>query len=49
MLMAFNIKQKFIEINNKNININVISSKKIDSENSYDSSLYLAIIKNENF
>ncbi|WP_150466507.1 16S rRNA (uracil(1498)-N(3))-methyltransferase [Francisella sp. SYW-9] len=40
---------KIFDINNKNIDLEVISSKEIDNENSYNINLYQSLIKNENF
>ncbi|MED7819253.1 MULTISPECIES: 16S rRNA (uracil(1498)-N(3))-methyltransferase [unclassified Francisella] len=42
-------KTKISNINNKNIDLEVISSKEIKNENSYSINLYQSLIKNENF
>ncbi len=42
-------KTQIIDINNKNILLDVIEKKEIHNENSYIVSIYQAIIKNENF
>ncbi|QIW09846.1 16S rRNA (uracil(1498)-N(3))-methyltransferase [Francisella sp. LA112445] len=40
---------RIFDINNKNIELEVISSKEIKNENSYNINLYQSLIKNENF
>ncbi|AJC48864.1 16S rRNA (uracil(1498)-N(3))-methyltransferase [Allofrancisella guangzhouensis] len=42
-------KTKIIVINNKHIELEVVSSQLIDNENPYTINLYQSIIKNENF
>ncbi|ASG67545.1 ribosomal RNA small subunit methyltransferase E [Francisella halioticida] len=42
-------KTKILNINNKNIDLEVVSSKEIKNENPYNINLYQSLIKNENF
>lgn len=42
-------KTKILNINNKNIDLEVLSSKKVENENPYQINLYQSLIKNENF
>ncbi|API86474.1 16S rRNA (uracil(1498)-N(3))-methyltransferase [Francisella uliginis] len=42
-------KTKILNVNNKSIDLEVISSKEIKNENPYQINLYQSLIKNENF